>query len=143
MKGGRPAVVPLSAQASAILEARRDEAGPSDFVFPGRTWEKPFAGWRKGAPRLIALLRSQIPEAEHFVVHDIRRSVATALVENVEADELLVGRILQHSMKSALGVTAVYQKSKRVKAQYEALQAWADLLLARANEKAPMLEAAE
>ncbi|SOD90201.1 tyrosine-type recombinase/integrase [Caenispirillum bisanense] len=133
MKGTRPAVVPLPARAAALVEERRDAAGLSPFVFPGRSAKAAFKGWRNGARRAIEALQRELPEAAPFTIRDIRRSVASALVRDLGADELLVKRILQHSTRAALGVTAVYQKSKRLREQAAVLQAWADLLVATAE----------
>jgi hypothetical protein len=49
-------------------------------------------------------------------------------VRDVGADEGLVKRILQHSEESLLGVTAIYQKSRRLKEQAEMLQKWCALI---------------
>jgi integrase len=132
MKGGRPAVVPLSAAFVEILAARRKmTAGtPYVFAFPGR--EKPFAGWRHGTEAIRAALGSRTD----WSPHTIRKSVATALVRDLGAEELLVGRILQHSVRSALGVTAVYQRSSRLAEQSALLTKWADHLQAVAAKVA-------
>ena len=135
MKGKRPAVVPLSVQAKALLDARREGTGLSPWVFPGRKAETPFHGWRKAAPRVVEALQRRQSGAVAFTIHDIRRSVASALVRELGADELLVGRLLQHSTRGALGVTAVYQTSKRIREQAAILQAWADMLTTSAEGK--------
>src|ERR1051326_8731704 len=124
MKGRRPAVVPLPKQIVAILEHRRRLTGKSDYIFsvPGRN--TPFSGWKRGADTLRAALGS----ATEWTPHDIRRSVATALARDVGADEGVIKRILQHSEYSLLSVTAIYQKSRRLKEQAEALQSWCDLI---------------
>ena len=124
MKGRRPAVVPLPSQVVAILDSRRKLTGSSDYVFsvPGST--KPFAGWKRAAETLRKVLGSPT----EWTPHDIRRSVATALARDVSADEGIIKRILQHSDDVLLGVTAIYQKSRRLKEQAEALQAWCDLI---------------
>ncbi|HEY3909915.1 MAG TPA: integrase arm-type DNA-binding domain-containing protein [Stellaceae bacterium] len=124
MKGRRAAVVPLPTQAVAIIEDQRRITGGSDFVFsvPGRN--APFAGWKRGADTL----RKALGSPTEWTPHDIRRSVATALARDVGADEGIIKRILQHSDDSLLGVTAIYQKSRRLKEQAAALQSWCDLV---------------
>ena len=44
------------------------------------------------------------------------------------ADEGIIKRVLQHSDDTLLGVTAIYQKSRRLKEQAAALQLWCDLV---------------
>ena len=124
MKGGRPAVVPLPDQIVGLLESRRRMTGRSDYVFsvPGRN--TPFAGWRRAAD----VLRGELGAGTSWVPHDIRRSVATALARDIGTDEGVIKRILQHSDDTLLGVTAIYQKSRRLKEQAGALQAWCDLI---------------
>jgi integrase len=124
MKGGRPAVVPLPRQLAELLEARRRITGAGGYVFavPGRN--APFAGWRRAAD----VLRRELGASIDWVPHDIRRSVATALARDVGADEGIIKRILQHSDDTLLGVTAIYQKSRRLKEQANVLQSWCDLL---------------
>ena len=133
MKGRRAAVVPLPGQAVAIIEDQRRITGSSDFVFsvPGRN--APFAGWKRGADTLRAALGSDT----EWTPHDIRRSVATALARDIGVDEGIIKRILQHSDDALLGVTAIYQKSRRLKEQAGALQSWCDLVeKVAANETA-------
>jgi integrase len=124
MKGKRPAVVPLPSQAVAILEARRKLTGSSDYVFSVPGSKKPFAGWKRSADALRVVLGSPTI----WTPHDIRRSVATALARDVGADEGIIKRILQHSDDVLLGVTAIYQKSRRLNEQAEVLQSWCDLI---------------
>lgn len=124
MKGRRRAVVPLPSQVVAIIEQRRKLTGASEYVFsvPGST--RPFAGWRRAAETLRMMLGSPTK----WTPHDIRRSVATALARDVSVDEGIIKRILQHSDDVLLGVTAIYQKSRRLKEQAAALQSWCDLI---------------
>jgi integrase len=128
MKGRRLAVVPLPPQAMAILAARRKITGQSANVFsvPGRN--NPFNGWKRAA----ATLRQALGSRNDWSPHTIRKSVATAMVRDLKADELLVGRVLQHSPKAALGVTAIYQRSARIAEQAELLTRWAAHLEAAA-----------
>lgn len=124
MKGKRPATVPLPVQAVAILAARRKVTGRGEHVFAVPGHDAPFSGWKRGAPTL----RKSLGSRAAWSPHTIRKSVATALVRDLGADELLVGRVLQHSPKAALGITAVYQRSDRLAEQAALLQRWADHL---------------
>ncbi|WP_270934307.1 tyrosine-type recombinase/integrase [Falsiroseomonas oryzae] len=124
MKGRRPATVPLPARALDILAERRKLTGKGKHIFavPGR--DKPFAGWKRAAETL----RAAVGDRKDWSPHTIRKSVATALVRDLGADELLVGRILQHSPRATLGITAVYQRSDRIAEQAALLARWADHL---------------
>src|SRR5204863_5193190 len=115
---------PLPSQVVTILENRRRLTSASGFVFsvPGNM--TPFAGWKRGAE----VLRAALGSPTEWTPHDIRRSVATALARDIRADEGIIKRILQHSDDVLLGVTAIYQKSRRLKEQAEALQSWCDLV---------------
>jgi integrase len=126
MKGRRPAIVPLSPAVAEILEARRKLTGRGDFVFAVSGRDTPFAGWRGGVDTLRATLgeRTGLRSSEDWSVHTIRASVATAMVRDLKAEELLVGRILQHSPSNVLGVTHVYQRSSRLAEQAELLGRW-------------------
>lgn len=133
MKGRRPATVPLPAAATDILAKRRKLTGRGEHVFavPGR--DTPFAGWRRGADTLRAALGTATPEKparDDWSPHTIRGSVATAMVRDLGADELLVGRILQHSPRSALGITDTYQRSIRLAEQADLLERWSQHLQA-------------
>jgi integrase len=124
MKGKRSATIPLCRQAQAILEERRKLTGRGEFVFVVTGREKPFAGWKRGSQTL----RDALKNGKDWSPHTIRKSVATALVRDLGADELLVGRILQHSPRAILGVTDQYQRSIRLSEQSNLLQRWADHL---------------
>ena len=85
-----------------------------------------FAGWR-GIDTLREKMNESLPPRQRrddWSPHTIRASVATALVRDLGADELLVGRILQHSPRSALGITDTYQRSARLAEQAELLEQW-------------------
>jgi integrase len=124
LKGKRPATVPLPRQAEKILAERRRLTGDGEFVFAISGRQKPFAGWKRASQTLRDVLKN----GQGWSPHTLRKSVATGLVRDLGADELLVGRILQHSPRAVLGVTEIYQRSKRISEQSQLLQRWADHL---------------
>jgi integrase len=126
MKGRRPAIVPLPKAAVEILDRRHKLTGKGEYVFavPGR--EDAFAGWRRGADTLREVLGARAD----WSPHTIRGSVATAMVRELGADELLVKRLLQHSPRSVLGITDTYQRSLRLNEQAELLERWSERLQA-------------
>ena len=126
MKGRRPAVVPLPSSVVEIIESRRKLTGRGAFVFAVPGHDKAFGGWRRGADTL----REALGERIDWSPHTIRASVATSLVRDLGGEELLVGRILQHSARSVLGVTDTYQRSSRMAEQAELLARWSGHLQA-------------
>lgn len=133
MKGKRTAIVPLSTKALEIIKARERTTGQGPYVFSVAGRETPFAGWRRGAETLRTVLGGRTD----WSPHTIRKSVATALVRELKADELLVGRILQHSPKAALGVTADYQQSPRLAEQASVLEKWSVHLGSQVSKHKP------
>ena len=69
---------------------------------------------------------------EHWVLHDLRRSQATALAE-AGYDETVVDRIQNHVAggSRASAVAAVYNKAQRLTERARALEAWADMVVSR------------
>lgn len=116
MKGARAHAVPIPEPAAAILLARA-EVQRGNYVFPGRDPERAFAGWRTAAQRLPDL-------SAPWVIHDIRRGVATAMADGGTAVEH-IARILAHAPAAIAGVTAVYDRSERLAEMRAALDGWA------------------
>lgn len=124
MKGKRPHAVPIPAAAKALLE-RLPHIGPYIFTATGTT---PFAGWRSAAVRLKGATKTIPP----WVVHDLRRGVATQMGEG-GVRENTIRRILAHSPRSMMGITATYERSERLDEMREALERWWRLLEVRLN----------
>jgi integrase len=92
-----PNVVPLSAQALAVLERAQALSGDSPFVFPGRDPKKP---WSETAidheihrDTMLAKLREQ--GVGRFNRHDLRRSATTILAAAGIAPHV-IDRVLGH-----------------------------------------------
>jgi integrase len=115
MKGKRPHAVPLSAAAVAILRVL-PHRGRRVFSLNG---EKAFAGWRTAAARLRKTAGLTAP----WVLHDLRRGVATAMGE-AGVRETIIRRLLAHSPRGFLGVTATYERSQRLDELKRALESW-------------------
>ena len=96
MKGGRAATVPLPTQITEIIEARRRITGRGEYVFAVPGSAHPFGGWKYGAEVLRKALLEALGRAEDWTVHDVRRSVATALARDVRRQGI-IRRILQHA----------------------------------------------
>jgi integrase len=120
MKGKIAHTVPLTPKAVEILaELPRWAAG--DFLFSGRTGARPFSGFSKAKERFD----SAAGLASNWTLHDIRRTVRTALssagVLPVVA-ELTIGHKQQ-------GIAAVYDLHRYDAEKRAALEAWEKKLL--------------
>jgi integrase len=111
--------IPLSAQALAIIDAMPRFAG-SDYVFT-TTGKAPFGHFDRIKTEIDARMKSSTP----FVLHDIRRTVATGLQKlgiRLEVTEA----VLNHTGGSRRGIVSVYQTHQYTTEKREALQRWAD-----------------
>lgn len=114
--------VPLAPQAVEILR-RIDHFAGSDFVFSsGGT---PPSGFSRAKARLdqkiVELFGAEI---EPFVLHDIRRSVASGLARLGTPLEV-TEKILNHTSGSFAGIVGVYQRHEYADEMHTALNAWA------------------
>jgi integrase len=114
-------VIPMP---DALLDMFRDRARglPSEgYLFgDGTDFKKPFSGFSK---RFAALLAAMPGGARTFTLHDIRRSVATAL-HTMGVDALTVEDLLGHLTGVRSGVAGVYNRATTLPRQREALSAW-------------------
>jgi integrase len=121
-KNKRPHVVPLAPAAADLL---REVPRVNDVVaFPN------FGGWTHSK----RALDKRLELAQPWVVHDIRRSVATGLREHVDADTHLVELVINHVSGSRGGVAGVYDRSERLADRRRVLERWAELVLSAAGE---------
>ena len=115
-------VIPLSAPARAIIEALpRISGSPLVFTHDGR---RPIASWHKAKPRLdtMAYVRG-------WVVHDIRRSVATGL-QKLGTPLQVTESVLGHTAGSRAGVVGIYQRHDYADEKRSALEAWGAHIMA-------------
>lgn len=128
VKHRRLTLVPLSPPAVALLRwlPRRTSRrfGDADLVFAGRA-NKAMGGWSGLLRTLLGLAR-----VEEGWFHDIRRTVVSTLGDH-GWDLAVVDRLLNHASSASMGgVLGVYQRSELWQQQRQAVEAWADLLLA-------------
>src|SRR3569833_307029 len=120
-KTGKPQVVPLSTQAIKVLNSLpRPTAGPYLLSFTGGL--RPLSGFSKAKARLDESF-PDTPLAP-WVVHDIRRSVATHM-ERIGVAPHVIELCLGHALR---GVAATYRHYAYLPEKSEALQRWADEL---------------
>jgi integrase len=122
VKNRRQHVVPLSAPALTILQARSRHNGRR-HVF-GRGGQNSFSGFAACKERLDKA--AQIPA---FVLHDVRRSVATGLGNHLAIPPHVVEQILNHQSGSKGGVSGLYNRSPYELEKRVALDRWAAHLL--------------
>jgi integrase len=110
---------PLSAQVLAIIDAMPRFAG-SDYVFT-MTGKAPFGHFGRIKAEIDARMKSSTP----FVLHDIRRTVATGL-QKLGIPLEVTEAVLNHTGGSRGGIVSVYQTHQYTIEKRDALQRWAD-----------------
>jgi integrase len=111
--------VPLSAQALAIIDAMRQFAG-SDYVFT-TTGKAPLGHFDQTKAEIDAQMKPSTP----FVLHDLRRTVATGL-QKLKVPLEVTEAVLNHTSGSRGGIVSVYQTHQYAPEKREALQIWAE-----------------
>jgi integrase len=158
-KNGAVHVVPLSAPARDLLraslpededEARRimDELRRSGaLVLPGAV-ETPFAGWSKAKTALdkaIIEARAKAAKAARttpaplvpWSIHDLRRTVATAL-QRLGVRLEVTEAVLNHISGSRGGIAGVYQRHDWAAEKRAALDAWGAHVLELSERRRPI-----
>jgi integrase len=135
-KSRRAYVIPLSDPAWAILEpwTARSATAPaldSSFVFGSR----PFVSWSLGKRMLDKALIAAGIKLEPWVLHDVRRSVATGLGEHLAIPPHVVEAVLNHSGHKQ-GIVGVYNRATYEQEKRAALIAWADHMMAAVEDRA-------
>ncbi|SEA16367.1 tyrosine-type recombinase/integrase [Microbulbifer marinus] len=127
-KARRAMAVPLPAIAVDWLRELKRLAGASSWVFPARKMQS------KGTPhispdtlnRALDRLKPNLAGMESFTIHDLRRTARTHLAElGVKRD--VAEMCLNHTIK---GVEGVYNQYTYFNERRDALNQWADLIVA-------------
>jgi integrase len=126
-KNKRPHIVPLSSPAWAVLEPLR-MAG-RDYVFGRNDHSIGFKGWGVSRGRLEQRLRAADVAMPHWVLHDLRRSVASGMQRCGVRTEV-IERVLNHVSGSFRGVAGVYQRDPLAADVRDALDRWAHHIMA-------------
>ncbi len=114
-KNGLSHRVPLSPQASALLELLRPITGHSPWVFASpKKSTAPITAIQKAAERISK--RSEVD----FVPHDLRRTAASFMT-SMGISRLVVSKILNHVES---GITAVYDRHSYDTEKRQALEVW-------------------
>ena len=112
MKGHEPHIVPLSAQAAAII-ASLPRTG--DYVFG----TAPVVHF----DRIKRELDEHMGNAPHWVLHDIRRSVASGMAR-IGVMVPVIEKILAHRSGTFRGIVGTYQRHSFVPEMAAALERW-------------------
>ncbi|MDP3400004.1 MAG: integrase arm-type DNA-binding domain-containing protein [Brevundimonas sp.] len=131
MKGNRPHIVPLPVVAAAMLgDMVRSRGNEGPYVFSTTSGRTSFGGWQS----LVDRLRRRCPDLPAgWTIHDFRTGIATAMGEHLDIDEMLIARLLAHSMETRIGITWRYDQSRRIRPMLEALTRWEGLLMDEVN----------
>jgi integrase len=127
-KNHRPHVVPLSELAIAILKAQPMRAD-RDFVFgDGPRSEGPDAGGFQGWSKAKAALDEQVPTISDWRLHDLRRTVATRMADELKVQPHHIEAVLNHISGHKAGVAGVYNRASYLEEKATALTLWAQRL---------------
>ncbi|MFO1348983.1 MAG: integrase arm-type DNA-binding domain-containing protein [Pseudomonadales bacterium] len=122
MKMSEPHLVPLSAQAVAILQELQALTGTGRYVFPcARTNDSPMSD----AAVLMALRRMGYTK-EQMCGHGFRAMARTVLDEVLGCRVELIEHQLAHAVKDANGTA--YNRTKHLPERKKMMQTWADYL---------------
>jgi integrase len=120
-KNGRPHTIWLSDPAKAILDQFRMVG--RIYVF-GRDDAAGFRGWGTSKRRLDERIAKSGAAVAPFVVHDLRRSVASGM-QRIGIRVEVIERVLNHTSGVFRGVAGVYQRDPMSADVRDALDRWA------------------
>ena len=130
-KNGRSHHIPMSDSVRQLLEARRSKRVEGQelvkLVFP-----RGFAGWARAGKlaldgRIAAMTGTALP---HWTPHDLRRTAATRMAEDLQIPPHVIEAILNHVSGHKSGIAGVYNLATYAAEKAQALALWADHVLA-------------
>jgi integrase len=124
-KNGRAHIVPLSAPATEIIA--KFPQGDRRYVF-GRD-DSGFQGWAKAKEKIDARIAQGTKQLDHWTVHDLRRTVATRMAE-LGVQPHIIEAVLNHVSGHKSGVAGIYNRATYDREKRQALDLWAEHLLA-------------
>ena len=126
IKNGRELRLKLPAIALDILRmVRRREGCAHLFGTPG----KGFTSWSNGMRLFLARMADAGTRLPHWTLHDLRRSVATHMVDDeIGIQPHIVEALLNHVSGHKRGVAGIYNRASHPREIARALDMWADHL---------------
>ncbi len=101
-KAARAHDVPLSPLAVELLDALPRFSGP--YVFSTTDGRRPISGYSRAKARA-----DKLSGVEDWTLHDLRRTAGTRMTQ-LGVPVFVVGRVLNHAPRSAVGITSVYDR---------------------------------
>jgi integrase len=147
-KNGRPHIVPLSAPAAKIITAQlrraNDDGTLRDPIFG--IGPRGFSGWDYCKQRLDTAIAKELGKPlEHWTPHDLRRTMVTLMNDRLGVLPHAVEATINHIGVAKLGVAGTYNRALYMRERTEALNLWADHLMAivagRENNVTPLRRA--
>ena len=122
-KNRRQHLIPLSPPALALLKAQAAR-GTTGLVFPNRRGG-PYTDWSAQKARL-----DQRTRLAPWQLHDLRRSMVTHLAEDLAIPPHIIEVTVNHVSGFRAGVAGVYNRALYLEERRQALDAWAQHILA-------------
>lgn len=120
VKNGRAHAVPMSDTVTAILQARHaGRADAAELVFDFRSYTTA----RKALDERLADAGTVLA---HWTPHDLRRTAATRMAEDVGVQPHVIEAILNHVSGHKSGVAGIYNLATYMPEKTQALNRWAD-----------------
>lgn len=123
-KNSREHSVPLSEPVLAILKGLPHVESKQGYVFTTTGKSAP-----SGFSKVTDALRAKMMElagapVPHWSLHDLRRTMATMMNDDLAIEPHVVEAILNHVSGSRAGVAGVYNRAAYLKQKQSALEAW-------------------
>jgi integrase len=133
-KNKRDHVVPLSDAAKEILEKFRADGRTHVF---GR-YDTGFGGWHTAKRELDARLADAGNVLPYWTLHDLRRTVATGMAD-LGVQPHIVEAVLNHVSGHKGGVAGIYNRATYDKEKRDALNLWAEHVMALVEGRVAIL----
>jgi integrase len=119
-KNRKEHLVPLSSLAVEILAAV-PELVDGRYVFSTRE-DTRVSGFSKAKRRA-----DQLSGVADWTLHDLRRTATTGMAE-LKVDRRVISKLLNHTPRGVIGVTAIYDRYEYLDERAEAMERWAERL---------------
>jgi integrase len=131
-KNAREHSVPLVPAVAALIHNRPRR---NDFVF-GRRQGRPFGGWSLSKTILDQRINAMGHKLEPWVIHDLRRTMATRMAESGTAPHIIEA-VLNHVSGHKAGIHGVYNRASYEPQKRAALEKWSEHLETIVTGKSP------